>query len=212
MSNASEAQIAANRANSQLSSGPKTEAGKAKSSVNAVKSALTGRTVLLPTDEVPAYELLIQSMIDLHRPASYEENLLVQSLADTEWRLRRIPGLEAGIYALGRLESTELAAEQPELIDAQTFLKHRRELGNLSIQETRLRRMREKDLARLREIQAERAEKEQQQKKEPEPTVPAAAVALYMEAKRAAASNPSLDISEIGFDFADAPQRDKKAA
>jgi hypothetical protein len=212
MSNASEAQIAANRANSQLSCGPKTDAGKVKSSHNAVKSGLTGRTVLLPTDDVPAYELLIQSMIDLHRPACYEENLLVQSLADTEWRLRRIPGLEAGIYALGRLEAADTFAEYPELIDAQTFLKNKRELGNLSIQETRLRRMREKDLARLRQIQAERAENEQQKKDAAEPTVPAAAVALYMEAKQAAASNPSLNISEIGFDFANSLQRDKKAA
>jgi hypothetical protein len=212
MSNASKAQIAANRANSQLSSGPKTEAGKAKSSVNAVKSALTGRTVLLPTDEVPAYELLIQSMIDLYHPASYEENLLVQSLADTDWRLRRIPGLEAGIYALGRLEAADTFAEYPELIDAQTFLKHKREVGNLSIQEVRLRRMREKDLAQLRQIQAERAENEQQKKDAAEPTVPTAAVALFMEAKRAAAGNPSLNISEIGFDFANSPQPAEKAA
>src|SRR6185437_6194490 len=41
----SEAQLAANRANSQLSTGPTSEAGKAKSSLNAVKTGLTGRTV-----------------------------------------------------------------------------------------------------------------------------------------------------------------------
>ena len=45
------AQIAANQKNSQLSTGPTSEAGKAKSSLNAVKSGLTGRTVLLPTDD-----------------------------------------------------------------------------------------------------------------------------------------------------------------
>jgi hypothetical protein len=52
----SEAQLAANRQNSQLSTGPKTEAGKAKSSLNAVKTGLTGRTVLLPSDDAAAYE------------------------------------------------------------------------------------------------------------------------------------------------------------
>src|SRR5207244_3169460 len=38
----SPSQLAANRANSQLSSGPKSPEGKAKSSLNAVKTALTG--------------------------------------------------------------------------------------------------------------------------------------------------------------------------
>jgi hypothetical protein len=102
----SAAQTAANRANSQQSTGPKTEAGKAISSHNAVKSALTGQTVLLPTDDVPAYQLLVQTLIDLHRPITYEEKILVQSLADTEWRLLRIPTLESGIYALGRREAS----------------------------------------------------------------------------------------------------------
>jgi hypothetical protein len=205
MSNASAAQIAANRANSQLSTGPKTEVGKAKSSHNAVKSGLTGRTILIPTDDVAAYETLVQSLIALHRPANYEESILVQSLADTQWRLRRIPSLEAGIYALGRLEAGEALTAQPELIDAQTFLKYKRDLSNLSIQETRLRRAYEKDLARLREMQADRAEKTK-------PEATASAVALYFEAKRAAAADPSLDISQIGFDFSTSPQNKKEAA
>jgi hypothetical protein len=212
MSNASEAQIAANRANSQLSSGPKTEAGKAKSSLNAVKSALTGRTILLPTDDVADYESLVQSLIRLHHPTTYEENFLVQSLADTDWRLRRIPTLEAGIYALGRLDVSEPLSGHPELSDAQTFLKHKRELANLSIQEGRLRRMREKDLARLNEIQTERIENEQPAATEPAKTASTSATALFMEAKRAAAADPSLDISQIGFDFANSAQVRKEAA
>jgi hypothetical protein len=41
----SEAQFSANRANAQLSTGPRTEAGKRIASLNAVKTDLTGRTV-----------------------------------------------------------------------------------------------------------------------------------------------------------------------
>ena len=48
-------QLAANQANSQLSTGPKTPEGKATSSLNAVKTGLTGRTVLLPGDDAAAY-------------------------------------------------------------------------------------------------------------------------------------------------------------
>ena len=45
----SDRRLAANIANAQLSTGPRTSAGKSKSSLNAVKTGLTGRTVLLPT-------------------------------------------------------------------------------------------------------------------------------------------------------------------
>jgi len=83
----------------------------------------------------------------------------------------------------------------------------------LSLQETRLLRMRKNDLARLREIQAERKEAQENAKKQkPEKAVPASAIDLFSEAKRAAAENPSLDISGIGFEFSNAPQAARKAA
>jgi hypothetical protein len=53
-STVSAAQLAANRANAEKSCGPKTAAGKFTSSHNAVKTGLTGRTILLPTDDVAA--------------------------------------------------------------------------------------------------------------------------------------------------------------
>jgi len=45
---ASPNQLAANRANAQLSAGPTSSEGNAKISHNALKTGLTGRTVLLP--------------------------------------------------------------------------------------------------------------------------------------------------------------------
>jgi hypothetical protein len=52
----SEIQLTANQENAQLSTGPKSQSGKAISSMNAVKTGLTGRTVLLPSDDVAAYQ------------------------------------------------------------------------------------------------------------------------------------------------------------
>src|SRR5881398_1911440 len=94
------AQIEANRANAQLSTGPTSETGKAKSSLNAVKTGLTGRTVLLPSDDAAVYEAEAHVAEFMKRlaPVGEDEQNLAQSLADTEWRLFRIPALELGIY------------------------------------------------------------------------------------------------------------------
>jgi hypothetical protein len=155
------AQIAANQKNSQLSTGPTSEAGKAKSSLNAVKSGLTGRTVLLSGDDAALYEAHVSQFIENYAPVGDDERNLVQSLADTEWRLLRIPSLEMGIYAVGRIEFAGLFANEDDavrkhLIEAQVFLAYQRQLNNLSIQESRLRRQREKDAAALRELQDNR--------------------------------------------------------
>src|SRR4051794_20742495 len=55
----SPAQLAANRANAQKSTGPRTDTGRATSSKNAVKTGLTGRTVLLPADDVEEYAAFV---------------------------------------------------------------------------------------------------------------------------------------------------------
>jgi hypothetical protein len=157
----SHAQLAANQRNAQLSTGPTSEVGKAKSSLNAVKTGLTGRTVLLPGDDAALYETHVSEFTKRHEPAAEDERNLVQSLGDTEWRLLRIPALEFGIYALGRLEFAELFPQEDEpvrkqLIEAKVFLAYQRQLNNLSIQENRLRRQREKDTVVLRELQENR--------------------------------------------------------
>jgi hypothetical protein len=100
----SEARLTANRANAQLSTGPSSEEGKSVSSLNAVKTGLTGRTVLLPSDDAAQYEQHLAEYADEYRPVGLRERELVQSLADTQWRLQRIPGLEMAIYAQGRVE------------------------------------------------------------------------------------------------------------
>jgi len=156
-----QAQIAANQKNAQLSTGPASETGKAKSSLNAVKTGLTGRTVLLPGDDAVLYEVHVSEFIQRFAPAADDERNLVQSLADTEWRLLRIPSLEMGIYALGHLEFAELFPKEDDavrrhLIEAKIFLAYQRQLNNLSIQESRLRRQREKDTAALCELQEKR--------------------------------------------------------
>src|SRR6516162_8867657 len=199
------AQIAANQANSQLSTGPRTEEGKAKSSLNAVKTGLTGRTVLLPSEDAALYEQHIARFMQQYEPVGDEELTLVQSLADTQWRLLRIPSLEAGIYALGRLEFAELFASEDEsvrthLINAKTLLVYQRQLNNLNLQENRLRRHREKDTAALLELQDNRKRTEAGQASSGGNAQLDTAASLYIHAVRMQCQeffNPV----EFGFEF-----------
>ena len=100
----SEARLNANRENAKLSLGPRTEAGKLVSSKNAVKHALTGRTVLLPTDDADRYEQHCLSFKSEWNPESQRELILTQSVADAWWRLERISTFEMAIFAQGRAQ------------------------------------------------------------------------------------------------------------
>jgi hypothetical protein len=165
-SNISEAQLNANRANAQMSSGPTTPAGKAISRFNAVKTGLTGRTILLTAEDAPLYEQHRDRLFDQYAPATEQEKQLVQSILDAEWRILRIAPLEAGIYLLGQSEFADLYPNErdPEtrnaLIRLQVFRTYRKELNNLALQERRLRNMRTSDLAELQALQQARFEKE----------------------------------------------------
>jgi hypothetical protein len=161
---ASAAQIAASRVNGALSHGPASEQGKATSSLNALKTGLTGRTVLLPCEDAALYEAHLARFRELYQPVGGQELALVQSLADTHWRIARIPSLEMGIFALGRMEFADLFPEYEEssrkvLIEAKTFLAYQRQLVNLGIQEGRLRRQAEKDVAALQALQQPRLQR-----------------------------------------------------
>ena len=191
----SEARLAANRNNAQLSTGPTSAGGKAKSSLNAVKTALTGRTVLLSTDDAAAYQHHVGEFEKEFHPLGLRECALVQSIADTFWRLDRIVVLEMGIFAQGRTEFADnFHQEDPStrsrLIELHTFLAYEKQLRNLQIQEARLHRRREKDLAELRELQQERKKREAQALE--------TAAHLYLAAKHEARPFNPLD---HGFEF-----------
>jgi hypothetical protein len=144
------------------------------------------------------YTLHIESFRSRFNPLGEAETELVQRIADTEWRLARIPGLEAGIYAIGRIKLADLHAnvkdEQTrwQLIDAEILLAYQRELRNLHTQEARLRRHLEKDTAALKELQQTRASKEKER-------LTKAAEALIEAIKNGQAR--SFDPAKIGFEF-----------
>jgi len=159
---ATESQINANRLNAQHSTGPSSPEGKLKSSHNALKTGLTGRTILLPSDDVAAYQKIVAIANDQWRPESESEKLVVQSIADTQWRLLRIPTLESAVWALGRAQHAAECATEPNpelralMIDGLVLASKQKDFSNLTLQEGRLQRHLEKLIAQFKELRDER--------------------------------------------------------
>ena len=101
---ATKRQIAANRRNARRSTGPKSAAGKAASSANALRHGLSAaRTVVLPDEDGEAYERLKQGVIADLDPAGALQTALAQRIAVLLWRLDRAARLEAELFIHGRL-------------------------------------------------------------------------------------------------------------
>jgi len=55
----------------------------------------------MPTEDLAAYQLHVKSFTDEYHPQGATEAHLVQSLADTAWRLNRVAALETNVLTLG---------------------------------------------------------------------------------------------------------------
>ena len=131
--------------------GPITERGKARSSQNAIRHGLTGRIVVLPTEDMEVYKAFSKELVDSLNPETPLERQLAQTVADTQWRLNRARTYEDGMLALGH--DPEI---HPALRDAKVFRDSSKAFVNLSLYEQRLSRQQKEALRQLRELQAER--------------------------------------------------------
>ena len=91
--------LAANRANAQHSTGPKTPEGKAKSSQNSRKHGFFARQPL-PAGEYgdklwQAYSDLYAGIWEYYQPIGYMEELLTEKIATESIRFSRLLGYEA---------------------------------------------------------------------------------------------------------------------
>jgi len=157
---------AMNKTNAQKSTGPRTEAGKQRSKLNALRHGLSGQTIVLPTEDHAAYQHHSQRLFEHFRPVGALEEQLVQALSDTSWRLNRAAAVEANLYSLGITENeNRIHASHPEaevaLAMALTFRENVHAFANISIYAQRIARQFERTLAQLREIQAERRQNEE---------------------------------------------------
>jgi hypothetical protein len=95
----SEKQTEANRRNALKSTGPKTPEGKDAVRLNALKHGLLSQESLLPGEDGEALRELDERLRDELRPIGELENLLVDRIIASHWRLRRLGRVEAGIFS-----------------------------------------------------------------------------------------------------------------
>src|SRR5580658_9813932 len=156
-------QMEANRRNAQHSSGPRTDAGKKISSLNALRHGLTARVVVLPSEDLAAYEKFSDEFLAGLAPETFPERQCAQTMIDTQWRLNRVRSLEEGMLALCHKSPAGQAVNRSGLIAetsgdeerwssghtqihaamtaAAVFLDHSQAFVNLSMHEQRLYRI-----------------------------------------------------------------------
>ena len=101
---ASEAKITANRRNARKSTGPRTNEGKGRSRMNAIRHGLTADETLIAGEDFSEYAGFFREMLDHFEPDGPLESSLVERITIALWRLKRVTKLEAGMFALGRAQ------------------------------------------------------------------------------------------------------------
>ncbi len=88
------------RLNALKSTGPKTPEGKRRSAFNAVTHAAYVQELILPGEELPQFQLILDAHLDNWKPTNPIEDTFVFEMASTLWRLRRQAPAESALIGI----------------------------------------------------------------------------------------------------------------
>jgi hypothetical protein len=94
----SSAQIAANRRNAQMSTGPRTPSGKAASCMNAMQSGLYANSLVIRGERADELDRLSAQYHRVFRPVTARERDLVDTMVRNERIVRRMGLVEAELW------------------------------------------------------------------------------------------------------------------
>ena len=165
------AQNLANSANSRLSTGPKTKQGKQTASRNSAKHYLTAKQIVVPGEDPVAFEELQAGLLESWNPATSQEHLLVDEIAQNAWRLLRVRRLEAATfdYMMPSLEriapivpgaSVKRCPQTDDKAMAQAFHANAKAFDNVRRYATSIERAYHNSIAELLKLQKERKKSE----------------------------------------------------
>ena len=90
-------QVQANRENAKLSTGPRTEEGKKRTALNAIKHGFRAKEPLIPGEDPEEFARHGAELNVELTPVGVVEQNLVDQLIDITWRLKRFGRIEAAI-------------------------------------------------------------------------------------------------------------------
>jgi hypothetical protein len=150
-------QRAANRANSQLSTGPSSDSGKQTVSANALNHGLASSKPahVALTGEEAAFAAYLESYRTTCAPANQLEEDLVRTLAESYWRLQRAHKLENALFAQ-ILQQDDYKDLDPMTAKALAWSNKDTGLQRIALYAQRIQRTAEKTAAALKATQQER--------------------------------------------------------
>jgi len=173
-----EKQIIANILNAQKSTGPKTDEGKKRSSLNALRHGLTGQVLVLPQENLDAFNKFTAGIVASLKPADDVEKQLAVTYAVTQNKINRGQNIEENLFTLGNIEdlagnlNLEMAEPHNAMCDVRLFMNESRTIEKIALYTARLVRQAAAILKDLKALQAERMKREQAEMDE--------AIALYL--------------------------------
>jgi hypothetical protein len=96
---ATQAQIDANRANSQKSTGPRTPEGRDAVRLNGLRHGLRAETAVLPVEDPAEFDNLKQQLEAELKPIGAQETILFEDIVLAAWRLRRARAYDTAVTA-----------------------------------------------------------------------------------------------------------------
>jgi hypothetical protein len=145
-------QIEANRRNAQKSTGPTSVTGKAVSSMNALKTGIHAKSLLLPSEKLADLEQLIDEYYQRHNPTTPEARSLVDDLIYGEWLKRRLRVAETQIWAFDHQQNFR---PDPKFPLGQTAASRGKAFAQLQWRIECTRRASRQALQDLQQLQAE---------------------------------------------------------
>jgi len=145
----SQKQLPANRLNAKESTGPSSDEGKARSSMNALKTGIDAKTQLIRGETWTDLQELIGEYYDRFLPITPDQRLLVDTLIDCDWLLRRFRAIETQLY--------ERILDVYDVTLGQVFSEHTDDFTRLQRRIDSTQRHYHNALNQLRRLQAEEA-------------------------------------------------------
>src|ERR1041385_5613807 len=100
-----QAQIDANRLNSQKSTGPTSVEGKAVTRWNALRHGIDAKSRIIPGESLEEAQQLADNLIDELSPQSQLEFLQIITIFDSTWIAARLTAIESEVFRLLMAES-----------------------------------------------------------------------------------------------------------